>query len=102
MEKCVLVPNRLQDIGPREQKVRISNQDDVEEIEGLHTLFLVLKNIKSELTTGKLKTNTQWWREGVSDMEVMARFGELINYLFMPLLIYPFLRFIYPSILLFI
>ncbi|XP_031556536.1 uncharacterized protein LOC116293269 [Actinia tenebrosa] len=52
MEKCVLVPNRLQDIGPREQKVQISNQENVEEIEGLHTLFLVLKNIRSELTTG--------------------------------------------------
>merc|ERR1712212_878463 len=50
MEKCVLVPNRLQDIVPRDQKLKLSQ--DVQEIEGLHDLYLVLKNIKSELTTG--------------------------------------------------
>jgi len=52
MEKCVLVPNRLQDIGPRNQKLEISPQEDVIDVQGLHNLYLVLKNIKSELTTG--------------------------------------------------
>ncbi|KXJ25829.1 uncharacterized protein LOC110243439 [Exaiptasia diaphana] len=52
MEKCVLVPNRLQDIGPRNQVLKLSQKEDVEDVQGLHDLFLVLKNIKSELTTG--------------------------------------------------
>lgn len=53
MEKCVLVPNRLQDIGPRDQVLKLSHEEDLEDVKGLHDLFLVLKNIKSELTTGE-------------------------------------------------
>jgi len=52
MERCVLVPNRLQDIVPRNQELKISPQEDVHDVQGLHDLYLVLKNIKSELTTG--------------------------------------------------
>ncbi|KAK3744889.1 hypothetical protein QZH41_013758 [Actinostola sp. cb2023] len=52
MERCVLVPSRLQDIGPPNKTVELSHRDDVQDVEGLHDLFLVLKNIKSELTTG--------------------------------------------------
>jgi len=52
MEQCVLVPNRLHDIGPRGQMLEISPQENVHDVQGLHDLYLVLKNIKSELTTG--------------------------------------------------
>lgn len=53
MEQCVLVPNRLHDIGPRDKNIKLSQKDDVQDVEGLHDLYLVLKNVKSELTTGK-------------------------------------------------
>ncbi|XP_048580252.1 mid1-interacting protein 1-like [Nematostella vectensis] len=84
MERVVLMPNRLQDLEPEKTSRKDANNNQAL-ADGLYRHFLILKNVKSELTTGHglelgddlnpIKDELNSFHKALNDMSALA--GEI-------------------------